>query len=121
MKKLYTLGLAVFVGVAAMAADNGPHSRVDNRSPRENTTVRNTQDGRWNGYTKVRPQDSYYSSRYGNDSWGRRNDDRDYNWAYARDRYDRDDHDRNNHYDHNTHLYRQSDRSYGNSRVAQRR
>jgi len=122
MKKIYSLGLALFVGVAAMAADNGPLSRVDNRSPRENTTLRNTQDGRWNGYTKVRPQDSYYSSRHGNDSWGRRNDDRNDRWTYAKDSYDqnyrgndRDDHDRdydrNDRYDHNIHSYGQSNRS----------
>ena len=122
MKKIYSLGLALFVGVAAMAADNGPHSHVDNRSPRENTTVRNTQDGRWNGYTKVRPQDSYYSSRYGNDSWGRRNDDRNDRWAYARDRYDHNDRDRGDHdrgydrndqYDHNVHSYDQNIHGYG--------
>ena len=134
MKKIYPLALALFVGASAMAADNGPHSRMDNRSPKENTAVRTTQDGKWNANRKVREQDTYYSSRYGNDGWGRRRDDRNDNWAYASDRnrhsgrgFDRDNYndrgyDRDDQRDvRNIHDYRQSDHGYRNSKSVQRR
>ena len=46
MKKIYTLVLAVFVGVAAMAADNRPRSGMVTVLVRENSAVRITVDGR---------------------------------------------------------------------------
>jgi hypothetical protein len=131
MKKIYTLVLAVLVGAAAMAADNGPHTGIDNRSAKENSVVRSTINGRINGNPKMRGQDSHYSSRYGNDNWNVRNDRND-NWAYARDRYDhndrrfdRDDHyrgyDRNDYYnDHKNYSNDHSYRGYGNNEAAQR-
>jgi hypothetical protein len=44
MKKIYPLVLALFVGVAAMAADNRPRSGMVTVSVRENSAVRVTVD-----------------------------------------------------------------------------
>src|SRR5437660_10745966 len=46
MKRIYTLVLAVFAGVAVMAADNRPRSGMVTVSVKENAAVRISVDGR---------------------------------------------------------------------------